>query len=127
MNGTGGNGVIAAADGHEKVYDVRMTGGAKGNYRFGCRADEPLVAGIRRAFCEEMPRGCSGGGCGVCKIVVNSGDVRAFKPMSRAHVSEDEITRNVVLACCVNPRSDLVISLFAAYENEDKNKQPSCS
>jgi ferredoxin len=46
---------------------------------------------------------------------VRKGKISAFKPMSRAHVTEEEIAHNVVLACCVNPRSDLEIDLFTGY------------
>jgi ferredoxin len=92
-----------------ETYDVRMTDGVKEKYRFRCRGDEPLLSGIRRLSCEEIPRGCAGGGCGVCKVAIKSGEVSVFKPMSRAHVTEEEIARKVVLACCVNPRSDLEI------------------
>jgi ferredoxin len=61
-----------------------------------------------------MPRGCAGGGCGVCKVVVKRGEIHVFKPMSKAHVTEEEVAQKVVLACCVNPRSDLEISLANA-------------
>jgi ferredoxin len=93
-------------------YEVRITDGIRENYRFSCRGDEPLLYGIRRLLCREMPQGCAGGGCGICKVIIRSGDVSAFKPMSRAHVTEEELSRKVVLACCVNPRSDLEIGFF---------------
>jgi ferredoxin len=101
------------------VYDIRLTDGVTEKYRFSCREDEPLLAGIRRVFCKEIPRGCSGGGCGVCKVVVKSGKINVFKPMSREHVTEEEIARKVVLACCTNPRSDLEIYLFGESERSE--------
>jgi ferredoxin len=111
-----------AAGIREATYDIRLSCGLVKNYHFHCREDEPLLAGMRRVGCEAMPRGCAGGGCGICKVVVNSGEVSAFKPMSREHVTEYELAHNVVLACCVNPRSDLEISLFEeSWHNAGKS------
>jgi ferredoxin len=104
------------------AYWVRMTDGAREVCRFRCRSDEPLIDGIRLAAGGEMPRGCSGGGCGVCKIIVRRGLVSAFKPMSREHITEEELSRNVALACCVYPRSDLDIRLFRG-ESEGKGSR----
>jgi ferredoxin len=98
------------------AYEIRITEGAAEKYRFACRGDEPLLNGIRRAFCAEIPRGCSGGGCGVCKVVVKRGEYFRFKPMSRAHVTEDEIARKVALACCIRPRSDMEIGFFESAQ-----------
>jgi ferredoxin len=108
-------------------YDIRLTDGLIEKYRFSCRGDEPLLAGIRRLFCEEIPRGCAGGGCGICKVVVKRGEIDVFKPMSTAHVTEDEITQNVVLACCVNPRSDLEISFFDGDKHGEYEGITNCS
>ena len=53
-----------------------------------------------------IPSGCHGGGCGVCKIEITSGDYET-KKMSRAHISETEEAMGIVLACRVFPRSDI--------------------
>jgi ferredoxin len=56
----------------------------------------------------DIPVGCRGGGCGVCKIEVVSGTYVIGK-MSRVHVSLEDEARGIVLACQVRPRSDLVV------------------
>jgi len=41
---------------------------------------------------------------------IDSGEYEKIKRMSRAHVSEDEEKTGLVLLCCIQPRSDLVVS-----------------
>jgi ferredoxin len=53
--------------------------------------------------------GCCGGGCGICRMKVVSGKWFPFKAMSAAHVSEADKKNGIVLVCCVQPRSDMVI------------------
>ena len=55
--------------------------------------------------------GCCGGACGVCKARIISGSFLAFKPMSAAHITETDKKSALVLLCCVQPRSDLVIAI----------------
>jgi ferredoxin len=95
-------------------YEIKITDGQRELHRFTCRADEPLLHSMRRHPVREIPRGCGGGGCGVCKIVVKSGAHEVIQPMSRAHVTEGEESNNIRLACCVAPRGDMEIGLFAA-------------
>jgi phenol hydroxylase P5 protein len=52
--------------------------------------------------------GCRSGGCGVCRVEVLSGTYTA-KKMSKAHVTEDDLERNIVLSCRIFPTSDLVV------------------
>ncbi|MDR3225655.1 MAG: 2Fe-2S iron-sulfur cluster binding domain-containing protein [Clostridiales Family XIII bacterium] len=98
------------------VYEIRITDGRVEKYHFACRGDEPLLNGIRRTLCTEIPRGCSGGGCGICKVVIRRGEAAAFKPMSREHITREELAENVMLACCVNPRSDMEIAFYCPGE-----------
>jgi len=58
-----------------------------------------------------IPKGCCGGGCGVCKVEVLAGSYEA-KAMSRAHVSAVEQEAGRVLACRVFPRSDLELRVL---------------
>jgi ferredoxin len=97
-----------------QVYEIKITDGWEELYHFACRADEPLLHGIRRTLCTEIPRGCSGGGCGICKVVVKSGEATPFKPMSREHITKEELAQNVMLACCINPRSDMEIAFYCS-------------
>jgi ferredoxin len=104
-----------------RAYEIRITDGRKEKYRFACRGDEPLLNGIRRAFCTEIPRGCSGGGCGICKVVIKRGEAVPFKPMSREHITIEELAQNIMLACCVNPRSDMEIAFYCPASDRRSN------
>ena len=83
------------------------------NESFLCKEDEPLLSAMKRTHKGPIQYGCGGGGCGVCKIEVLSGDYIAFKKMSRAHVNSDERSNNIVLACCIKPASKLIIKKFS--------------
>lgn len=56
--------------------------------------------------------GCRFGGCGVCKIEILRDTFRVAKPMSRAHVTEEDERAGRVLACRVAAASDLVVRRF---------------
>jgi len=73
---------------------------------FTCRSGETLLRGMESALENPIAVGCRGGGCGVCKIHITKGEFSA-KAMSKAHISEAERARGVVLACRVFPTSDL--------------------
>ena len=77
---------------------------------FTCAEDEAVLAMMFRNGKGPLRNGCCGGGCGICRMKILSGDWHAFKPMSAAHVSEADIKEGVVLLCCVQPRSDLIIA-----------------
>jgi ferredoxin len=53
--------------------------------------------------------GCRNGGCGVCRVRVLSGRVRAEK-MSARHISPADREAGYALACRIYPESDLVIA-----------------
>lgn len=52
--------------------------------------------------------GCRGGGCGVCRAQVLSGECSTQR-MSRRHVSEADEARGVVLACRLTDTRDLIL------------------
>ncbi len=64
---------------------------------------------------EAIPVGCRGGGCGVCRIRVLSGDYETQK-MSRKHVRPEDQAIGMALACRVYPRSDLTVEVMAPQE-----------
>ena len=78
--------------------------------QFPCAGDETIFAAMLRNRQGPVSYGCSGGGCGVCRMRIVSGPYEAIKNMSRAHVIEEEQQRGVVLLCCVQPRGDVVIA-----------------
>lgn len=80
--------------------------------RFACGETESVLNGMSRMGCGGIPSGCRGGGCGVCKVQITSGDYQC-KPMSRSHISEQEQTQGIVLACRVMPLSDLSLKVLA--------------
>jgi ferredoxin len=82
---------------------------------FKCQSDRHLLSAMSRMGKKGIPSGCQGGGCGVCKIQINSG-VYDTKKMSRAHVSADEEASGSVLACRVFPRSDLSLSVIGKLQ-----------
>ena len=57
-----------------------------------------------------IPKGCFGGGCGICRIRVIDGDHITGK-MSRAHVTEQEEAEGYALACKCFPCSDLQVEV----------------
>lgn len=76
---------------------------------FPCRADQFVLPAMISARCGPVFHGCCGGGCGVCKLQVVSGEFEAVKPMSSAHISPEERQGGMILACCIQPRSDLAL------------------
>ena len=73
---------------------------------YTCNSAETVLVGLARLGKRGIPVGCRGGGCGVCKVEVVSGQYRK-RVMSRAKVSAEEEAANQVLACCIWPESDL--------------------
>lgn len=91
----------------EKKYEITVQDTGE---RFLCGEDEFILDAMKRANCGPIHYGCFGGGCGVCKMKVVSGAVRAEKRMSRGHVSQSEQEQGIVLICCIQPRGDVIIA-----------------
>lgn len=79
--------------------------------RYDCDERETVLNGMARLGRKGIPLGCRGGGCGVCKVQVTSGDYCQSRPMSRQHASADEQAHGVVLACCIQAHSDLSLKV----------------
>ncbi|TVO57231.1 2Fe-2S iron-sulfur cluster-binding protein [Denitromonas halophila] len=78
---------------------------------FACRSDESVLYAMELLGYRGIPVGCRGGGCGVCRVRVRSGQYTVRK-MSRACVSEAEEAVGVVLACKLIPHSDLDLEVL---------------
>ena len=78
---------------------------------FPCAGNESLLTGMVRLGRKGIPVGCVNGGCGVCKVAILSGEVQT-RVMSRAHVSEADEQDGRLLACCVQPRSDIRLQVL---------------
>ncbi len=90
---------------------------------FLCAEDQHLLQGMQTfrvgtTLLKVIPVGCRGGGCGVCRIRIQSGDYEA-KKMSCKHVSEEEREQGVALACRIYPRSDLGIEVLPVPELQE--------
>lgn len=69
---------------------------------------ERVLIEFHRRGIGDVPIGCRGGGCGVCRVKVSSGSYYT-KKMSRKHISPDDEQDGIVLACRLIPLSDLTI------------------
>jgi ferredoxin len=76
-----------------------------------CRDGLTLLAGMEVMRGRGVPVGCRGGGCGVCKVKVLSGQYDVL-PMSRSHVSAEGEAAGEALACRLLPRGDLEIRVL---------------
>lgn len=91
----------------EKKYEVTVQDTGE---RFLCGENEFILGAMTRAGCGPIRYGCFGGGCGVCKMTVVSGEVCAAKRMSRGHLSQSEQEQGMALICCIQPRGNVVIA-----------------
>ncbi len=90
--------------------------------RFSCSDEQNLLEGMRTfrlgvPLLNAIPIGCRGGGCGICRIQVSSGEFHA-ENMSIKHVPSDDRDAGIALACRVYPRSDLHITVLSLQEKE---------
>lgn len=88
-----------------------------------CSSAETLLQGMARIGRKGIPAGCLNGGCGVCKVVIRSGNVTKTGAMSRAHVSEQEEAQGVVLACRVAPLCDIDLEVMGCMKKTVLNVQ----
>ncbi|MEZ5649695.1 MAG: 2Fe-2S iron-sulfur cluster binding domain-containing protein [Burkholderiaceae bacterium] len=78
---------------------------------YRCAETRSLLEGMEVLGRKGIPVGCRSGGCGVCKIQIESGTV-VTRVMSRAHVSEDDERNGRVLACRAKPTSDIRLTVL---------------
>lgn len=84
---------------------------------FFCREEQYLLQGMQSfqigmKMIDVIPVGCRGGGCGICRIKIHSGEYEA-KKMSRKHVSQEDLAGGVALACRIYPRGELHIEVLS--------------
>jgi len=92
-----------------------------GNVSFFCPEGLSILIAMEKAGLAVVPVGCRGGGCGVCKIAITSGDFTRGK-MSKAHISEeDRKSDSVSLACRTYPLSSIIIKpLGKVFKNSSR-------
>lgn len=83
---------------------------------YRCAETNTVLEGMRSLGKKGIPVGCRSGGCGVCKVKVTCGDY-ATRVMSREHVSAEEQAAGIVLACRIQPRSDLSLQVIGKMKN----------
>ncbi len=84
--------------------------------QFSCRPEQHLLEGMQtfrigEPLLRAIPVGCRGGGCGICRIRVLSGEYEA-KKMSCKHIPVAQQAEGLALACRVYPRSELLIEVL---------------
>ena len=77
---------------------------------FLCGENESILAAMIRNGQGPLTHGCFGGGCGICRMQIVSGEYSCHKRMSVAHISEQDKKHDIVLLCCVQPRSDMTVA-----------------
>jgi len=92
-----------------------------GDAIFSCPAHERVLVAMERQGLSQLPVGCRGGGCGVCRVRVTSGRYRTGR-MSRAHVSTQDETAGIALACQLIPETDLSLRRAAPTDNEARKR-----
>jgi ferredoxin len=84
---------------------------------FTCRAGQDVLAAMERLGRKDIPVGCRGGGCGICRVqVVGAGRYHTLK-MSRAQVSETDKEAGICLACKLIPETDLKVKPLGVLRN----------
>lgn len=78
---------------------------------------ERVLLECHRRGIGDVPIGCRGGGCGVCRVRVSAGSYYT-KKMSRKHISAHDEEDGIVLACRLIPLSDLTIQPTPAPAND---------
>lgn len=76
--------------------------------RFACSDEQSVLSAMEQQHQRCIPVGCRGGGCGLCKVQVVSGEFDCGR-MSSRHVNAIDREQGLVLACRLFPRSDLAI------------------
>ena len=79
------------------------------NERFSCKENQNVLAAMERLGRKDIPVGCRGGGCGVCRVQV-LGDAKYHTlKMSHAQVTRKDEARGICLACKLIPEDDLTV------------------
>ena len=83
----------------------------KTNVHWYCRRGQSIAEGADGAQRGHLLAGCRGGGCGVCKVQVKAGSV-TMRPHGCNTLTESERSQGIVLACCAEPQSDIIIGIL---------------
>ncbi len=82
---------------------------------YRCADYRSVLEGMEALGKKGIPVGCRGGGCGVCKVHITSGQF-SKRVMSREHISEADEAAGIVLACRCKPTSDLRLKVLGTMK-----------
>jgi ferredoxin len=85
---------------------------------FTCSPDNNVLRAMEQLGRKEIPVGCRGGGCGVCRVQVLDGGEYHTGKMSREQISEDDEAKGICLACKLVPDSDLQLKVVGKWQNQ---------
>lgn len=91
---------------NEKLYRIKVLGS---DLEYLCSGRQTLLDGLKFRGEKAVTAGCRGGGCGICRVQIVSGEYIKTGTMSRDHVTEQGELLGDALACCINPASDIVL------------------
>ncbi|MGQ0615487.1 MAG: 2Fe-2S iron-sulfur cluster-binding protein [Acidimicrobiia bacterium] len=87
---------------------------------FRCAEDQTVLKAMHGQGLRLLDVGCRGGGCGVCRVKVTSGQYRTGA-MSRLHINDEDRDNDVALSCRVYPQSDLVVAAEPIPDRSSRN------
>ena len=82
---------------------------------FMVREGQSVLHAMARLGKKGIPKGCLGGGCGVCKIRIVSGEYHTGK-MSRDQVTEADEASGLALACKTFSDADLEVEVVGKMQ-----------
>jgi len=85
---------------------------------FTCAAGKNVLKAMEQLGRRDIPAGCRGGGCGICRVqVVGNGEYHTGR-MSREQVSVEDEARRICLACKLIPDSDLQLRVLGKWQKQ---------
>ena len=93
---------------HAPLTDYQITLVDSGTC-FQCKDGQNVLAAMERLGRRDIPVGCRGGGCGICRVQVLDGDRYRTLKMSRAQVSAQDQAAGICLACKLIPEGNLTL------------------
>ena len=85
---------------------------------FSCAVNTNVLKAMEKLGRREIPVGCRGGGCGVCRVQVIGGGKYHTGKMSREQVSEEDEASGICLACKLIPEGDLRLRVLGKWQKD---------